>query len=288
MAVATAKIVWTQSTANKTVNRLLQLIRDFVVSNGWTVLTDNSALASPYIVLTYNRNTGYTGDNPIVHIAYLTTSSTNRFVMTAYETWNTVTSTGTNPSSNADRYAPVVSTTDNMTYYISCDSTFILVWSIVDHPTLSQTYRGPHGITCIERRAGDTDTGPFYGIVTDHIMNNGTNPGLIYVPKLWNGSVTTAAYYELYTKLSAITGLYGLDEAKKHVIFTQYAARTTLGRLRGQLYGYGLSTYHERVAHGTFLPSEASPQWMLLKPVPDYDNRYTNAVQVSSTITTLS
>jgi hypothetical protein len=296
MPVATAKIVWNQSTSNKTYTRFLQLIRDFLTGNGWTVLTDKTAdVAAYYFVVTYNRNTGYTGDNPIVQIALSTTGTpaNPRIIQTAYESWNTGTATGTNASVNADRYAPGLSLTDNFTFYISCDSTFILTSSSVRTAVSSAfTYKAAYGLVCLERRAGDADTGTFYGIVTDEAW---TNTQRIYVPKLWNGSTGATAYFETRTKLgnpttatsTYLTGLYDLDESNKHVVFNLYASRAASGKLKGKVYGFGVTTFNRRLGHFTLLPSSSSPEWLATKNI-SYDIRYTVAMQVANSISTLS
>jgi len=294
MAVATAKIVWNQSTSNKTYTRFLQLMRDFLTGNGWTVLTDKTAdITAYYFVVTYNRNTGYTGDNPIVQISLVTATAPTRITQTAYESWNSGTATGTNAASNPDRYATMMSLTDNFTFYISCDSTFILTsCSVQSSVSSSYTYRGAYGLVCLERRSGDADTGTYYGILTDEPFSTTQK---IYVPKLWNGSTTTSAYFDTRTKLgnpttatsSYLTGLYDLDESRKHVIFNLYGSRAANGKLKGKLYGCGVSTFNRRAGHFVLLPNSTSPQWLLTK-YNGLDYRYTVGMQVASTISTLS
>lgn len=300
MAVATAKIVWTGNTANKTYTRFLQLIRDFLVSNGWTVLTDKTAdVAAYYFVVTYNRNTGYAGDNPIVQINMITsgTPTNPRIIMTAWESWNSATATGTNGSVNVDRYAPNFNLTDNFTFYISCDSTFILMASSMKTAVANaHMFKGVYGLVCIERRAGDADTGTFYGIFTDEAWSNTAR---IYVPKLWNASVGASAYFDVRNKLGNTStatstyvnnGLYDLDESHKHVIFNLYANRAANGKMKGKLYGCGTTTFNRRVGHFTLLPNSTTPQWILTKNggYGVFDYRYTTAMQVASSISTLS
>jgi hypothetical protein len=158
-------------------------------------------------------------------------------------------------------------------------------------------FKGVYGLVCIERRAGDADTGTFYGIFTDDAW--GSASPKIYVPKIWNGSTAANAYFDIRNKLGntvtatsiyASIGLYDLDESHKHVIFNFYASRAANGKLKGKLYGCGATTFNRRVGHFTLLPNNTTPQWILTKNggYGVFDYRYTTAMQVASSITTLS
>jgi hypothetical protein len=70
MPVFTGKITWRSDTANKSLQKMVTTIRDFVVASGWTVLDDRISAdpLEPYIVVKSTRGTGFAGDDPIVEI----------------------------------------------------------------------------------------------------------------------------------------------------------------------------------------------------------------------------
>jgi hypothetical protein len=299
MPVATAKIYWPTYVANRTVTRLFQLIRDFVTLNGWTLLTDDSGAATPAITVTYNRDTGYTGDNPIVQLISGTSGSNYTITARAYESWNTGTKTGTNLAySNG---LVTYSLTYDSEIWISCAPEFILLSALYQDGAGSGNSMLA-GVTCIERLAGDTDSGTFFGAVSSALQYDnaaGTIAGpKLWVPKLWNGSTGINAYYSVYSELGLSTvnsnflsgGLAFPDENERHVIFKLGAHFQSYGRLKGQLYGLATTTgagdsIPAELPVGVYLPNATNPEWLLART--SY-NAYSFLMQVSSPVTSLA
>jgi len=299
MAVTTAKITWPTTVANRTVTRLFQLIRDFLTTNGWTLLTDDSALATPSITVTYNRNTGYTGDNPIVQLISGTSGSNYTITARPYESWNAGTKTGTNAS-----YV-FGSITYSLTYdseiWLSCAPEFILL-SAIYQDGAGSGHGMVAGVSCIERLAGDTDSGTFFGSVNTYLHGDSTNGPRLFVPKLWNGNTGLNAAYTAYNNLGLSTvdtnflagGLSYPDEAGKNVIFTLGAHAYSYGRLKGQIYGLGMTTgagtLYAEMPLLTYLPNATSPEWLVTRSSasPVSLLSYPMLMQVASTITSLA
>jgi len=288
MPVSTIKVDWPAKVQNRTVSRLVQIIRDFVVSNGWTLLTDESAAASPYITVTYNRNTGFTGDNPIVQI-YTGTSGTNNLVyFRAYESWNTVSKTGTNSAAGVPGLSYKLAN-DNE-FWFSCAPEFILGANISQDGT-TRLFTYVIGVSCIERLPGDEDTGTFYGAVYSSLFSNSPDACIIYVPKLFNGNTSTNASYNVSVPFNSTTGtnvgLTFADQTDAHIVLLPVAHKLDYGRHKGRIYGFALTTHTRRdFGFGTYLPNSTNPEWLVTKW--SGNATYNLLMQVSNTVTVVS
>lgn len=290
MPVATAKIDWPAYVANRTVTRLFQLMRDFLTGNGWTVLTDESSAATPYIVVTYNRNTGFTGDDPIVQLLSGTSGSNYTITARPWESWNTTTKTGTNVAGATGAFT--YSLTYDSEIWLSCAPEFILMSGLYQSGT-GDGHTIVTGVTCMERLVGDQDTGTFYGSIWYGTFGHANGPRF-YVPKNFVGTTGSNAYYSTFSELgypldaNYLGGLHFTDESDSHVIFSMGAHSLTYGRLKGKLYGLALSTnISPELPVCSYLPNNTTPEWLVTKH-SNNNGTYAILMQVSSTITVLS
>lgn len=271
--MATAKIEWRSNTPNKTVTRFLQLIRDFAIdqtANGgrWNLLYDNSTdVAAPYFVITYNRNTPYPGDNPIVMVSS-TVGANPTISVRAYESFEAP--PGVNLASAHASDLAGYSLTNNTDFWITASPTHFLVASSFVNGLGTGIYAA-HGVACIERLTGDSDSGTFYGQMG---VNAWSSTKSLYVPKRWDGALTTSAVFNISNVLNNTDnrGLIGTDEAGKHAIFDMAVSRPDFGKLKGKLYGVATATYGQDLAPGLFLPDSTSPEWLVTKgsTTPDF------------------
>lgn len=305
MAVLTAKVEWRANTANKTTQRFLELLRDFIVTTaGWTLLTDQigSGAENAYFVVTKDRQTGFTGDNPIVRIQYLDGigkgwNNAGSFIkFTCYSAWSGT--TGTNPttmlspwddfsSSAADgggKYymssaqALNFSTVFDTDFYISVDTTgkFILATSkVIDWGNTSSgassngVLYGPiQGIACFERLAGDTSTGTYFGHVDTCRTLFKHTVGRFPVPLRWDNvnSSNSDCYFNVGTRLGiGYNTLTNVNESGKHVMLDLELRRQDYNRIRGKIYGLALTTQTQLFPHHTIFPSVSAPEWLICK-----------------------
>jgi hypothetical protein len=152
MATTTLFCQWRNTTVSRSRIKLIQAIRTFLTASGWTVVDDQSSGATaPYIVVTRNRATGFTGDNLLVRIRARLDNATERLSLRTYSSWNAVTHVGTNQeflTGSEERLRSVmVSYNTNMDLYVSCDSTFIVIHSSVADPTFSSPLIGVLSMT---------------------------------------------------------------------------------------------------------------------------------------------
>lgn len=272
MAVSTLSVQWTSSTAVRTQTKLIEVIRDFLQTNGWTIVDDMSStgwthggVARKAIVVTYNRNTGFSRDNPLILINALLSSSIEYLYFYAIDSWNTSTKTFTGMTTNPYAYTKV-SYTSNLDLLISCDSTFLLMTSKIAGVRQTSGAQALSGVCCYERYAGDQDGGSFYGSVV--FSTSGIN-----VPRIWydtstfsNNSSSTAQM-----NLSTIVGanwscLSSVDEAGNDVIFPVYVNKFDYGRHKGILYGLRVTTTSAAVTDGTVTGVVDGNAWYIVKP----------------------
>jgi hypothetical protein len=310
MAVVTACVQWRGNTptANRTNTHMLMTLRDFIVGTGvgqggWTLLTDQTTATRPYIVVTFNRNTGFPGDNPIIYLGVYAGgqnyTSSPYVYMLPYESWDSTALVGTNPgvvNAGANSYFdPAWFTVDAISpYSLSEDSD---LWISVDTTglfilTSSQWNSGDGlgnypvtGVTCVQRLAGDSDLGSFYGHFDQFTWGNSKT---FYIPKRWDGQTGLNGVLSSQNKLGQPNnnGLYYPNESGQHVIFDMGCSFPTLGKLKGQLYGVGTTTYSYGLGHHTLLPNATSPQYLNTKW--NGDMRWSLTMQVASTHTILS
>lgn len=107
----------------------------------------------------------------------------------------------------------------------------------------------------------------------------------MYIPKRWDGATTSASYIGVTTRLGGTvnTGLYGVDETGKHVVLDLGASLANQGRLKGRLFGVGITTFGYELGFGMLLPSVAAPEWLVSKWAADL--RYSIVMKVASVIT---
>lgn len=184
MALVTKKIEWRLTTPLKTQEKMLDLVVGVATDAGWTVLYDQSSLATdPYVVLESNRPpTGFVGDI-IKMVVQVGTNSNGAsvpgpFLMTyPIEDFDTGTNTminvgdGGDAAINPDQYSITLwrhtsvvpfSLTYDSDVWVSVDTTFFLMTGQMDN-FLGTGLNPVHGVVNFERLAGDTDPGTFYG-----------------------------------------------------------------------------------------------------------------------------
>lgn len=268
MAVSTLLVQWTSSTATRTTTKLIQVIRDFLQTNGWTIVDDLSVTGwtsggqtRSTIVVTYNRNTGFERDNPLIIINTWTQSSIWYLYLYPIDTWNTSTKTYTGMNVSPYVYTKI-SFTSNMDLLISCDSTFIVMTSKINNVRQSLALSG---ICCFERYSGDQDLGSYYGSVV-------FNTAGIGVPRLWSDAQSFASGSTGTSKmnLSTIVGanwssLSTVDEAGNDVIFPVYVNKFEYGRHKGMLYGLRVTTNNASVTDGTISDVIDGNAWYIVK-----------------------
>jgi hypothetical protein len=268
MAVSTLLVQWTASTTTRTATKLTQVIRDFLQTNGWTIVDDMSSTAwnyggqnRPSIVVTYNRNTGFTGDNPLILISTYVQSSVNYLYFYAIESWNTSTKTFTGMTSSPYAFT-VISYTSNMDLLISCDSTFIVATCKVGGVRQSNQL---FGVCCYERYSGDQDLGSFYGTVVF------TTSG-IGIPRIWHNTTafgsnsTSSAQMNIGTIVgNNWSALSTVDEGGNDVIFPIYVHNYAYGRHKGLLYGMRVTTNSATVTDGTITGAVDGNAWYIVK-----------------------
>lgn len=307
MAVLTAKIEWRAATANKSPQRMLELLRDFIVTTaGWTLVTDQigSGTHNAYFVVTKDRATGYSGDNPIIKVEYGDGAGQNwsfrvpQIFMTAYSAWSGT--SGTNQTAAQHPWGYVGSNSYNMRYYwysnttlafspvydtdfyISVDTTgkFILGTSkVVDWAQADVTYplgvlNSPiHGVACFERLAGDTSSGTFYGVVSSPMLLNPNWPnsgyaGYLPVPLRWDGMTAdnNQCFFNVGTRLGeGWAPLRMVNEQGKHVMLDLQVRRRDQNKIKGKLFGLVQATATALFPHHTIFPSVAAPKYILSK-----------------------
>lgn len=271
MAVSTLLVQWTASTATRTPTKLIQTVRDFLQTNGWTIVDDLSVTGwtsggqtRSTIVVSYNRNTGFVGDNPLILINTWTQSSIWYLYAYPIDTWNTSTKTYTGMNVSPYAYTKI-SFTSNMDLLISCDSTFFLMTCKIDGVRQTSGSNALSGICCFQRYPGDQDSGSYYGAVVF------TTAG-IGVPRLWYESAAFASGSTVTSQmnLSTILGanwssLSTVDEAGNDVIFPVYVNKFDYGRHKGILYGLRVTTNSASVTDGTVTNAVDGNAWYIVK-----------------------
>jgi len=268
MAVSTLSIQWTASTATRTATKLIQIIRDFVQTNGWTIVDDMSSSGWTYggqtrqaVVVTYNRNTGFSGDNPLIIISTYVQASVNYLYFYAIESWNTGTKTFTGLTTSPYAFT-ATSYTSNMDLLISCDSTFIVGTCKVGGVRQSNAL---FGVCCYERYSGDQDLGSFYGTIV--FNNNG-----IGVPRIWYDTSSYSSNSATATQMNIgtivgnnWTSLSTVDEAGNDVIFPVYVHNYQYGKHKGIVYGMRVTTNSATVTDGTITGVVDGNAWYIIK-----------------------
>jgi len=268
MAVSTLLAQWTASTTNRGRQKLVQTIRDFLQTNGWTIVDDMTVATWTYggqarhaIVVTYNRNTGFSGDNPLVIISSYVASSVEYLYLYAIESWNTSTKAFTGMATG--RYAfTVVSYTSNMNFHLSCDSTFIVMTSSIAGVRQSNALSG---VCCFERYAGDQDLGTFYGSIV-------FNSNSIGVPRSWSNTTvfgsngTSSDVLNFNTLIGANwTAMTVVDQAGNDVIFPVYITDVLYGRHKGIVYGMRVTSNRAGITDGTTTGVIDGNDWYIVK-----------------------
>ncbi len=275
--MATAKIEWRPYPAQlqdlKTPQRMIRLLRDFITKptgdggGGWTLLADTTDdVTTPYFVVTYDRGTGNPGDNPIVKVLCNATGAPPSLEVRCYESWSG--STGVNEATIGANRQVFFSTTQNSDVWLSVTPEYILMAGTFVNGS-SNGMCSVTGVCCIERlTSDDRDQGTFFGMFDQNTWGTSRQ---FFVPKRWDGQITSSAWFMATTKLAYTDnrGMVGSDETGKHVIFDIGVHKNDFGKLKGKLYGVGTSTYGLDLTPGMLLPNSSAPEWLVTKTTSD-------------------
>lgn len=322
MAVKTAKIEWRASTTGKTPKRMLELLRDFIVTeSGWTLVTDQigQGAHAAYFVVTKDRATGFAGDNPIIKVEFMNGGVNNpgmgmsnyarypSIFIECYSAWSGT--TGTNLANGQWTY-PGQYGYDNRMYwygpnqllafselydtdfYLSVDTTgkFILGTSKVIDYSNYQYSQGAilspiQGVACFERLAGDTSAGTFFGSVNSYMFAGYSNRGYFHVPVRWDGMVSSDrdCHFQLGTRIGVgYQALSNVNEVGKHVMLDIELHRQDKNKIKGKLFGLAITTQTIHFQHHTIFPTIAAPEWIIAKHPTGNDTHAISAMYNSA------
>jgi hypothetical protein len=250
MALFTTYIQWRTPFVNNNRQHLANLFKSHFINAGWTVLDDQSTQSDPYVVVTFNRATGFIGDNIIVQVGCLNDGS-EVVRLTAYSNWDLVTHTGTDGTTTT--YNLTVSYTSDCDIYISTDSKFTTISAQVNS---SNSSNFTIGICAYERLAGDNDLGTFYGTWAVIVPTNVTSP------LLWDKRNNIGL--PCSTILGGATSLTGVNEAGNDILLPFYVSAPTYGKHKGELYGVRICSISSTIVTGTITPIIDGYQWRII------------------------
>lgn len=234
MALATAKINWTAATATRSKTALMQILRDFMAANGWTIVDDMTAAADSGFVVTTDRGSGFASDNPLIWIRCYD-NGTLYLYLYGVSSWNTATHTYGSLDNSYPNF--LMSITQDMELIVSTDAAEGWLAATAKVAGVRQGTDQLIWAGCVERLAGDQhDTYPLWGTW------KASETRYVYVTKAFNGSMGVAGYFADTLLGNGAVTLTSVNEAGNDVCFKFYAQNYPYGIHKGQLYGLMATT----------------------------------------------
>lgn len=270
MAITTTKIQWRSPYS---LSDLATKIKAHYATAGWTMVDDQSAGNPRYFVVTKDRGTGLSGDNPIV-IVNVEPYWPGVYLRTC-DSWDATAHTGTNVTQAQEGTIQIQNADCDL--YISTDDGFTWMTALNGSSVLNTPLIG---VATMERRAGDVDGGAMYGVWRSEYAHT------LRVSSVKNGETTLATnlYYSVSTPIGGGYALAGVNDAGEDVMFSLVPFVSAYGKMKNQINGLRACTAN-KFANGADTGAAVIDgyKWMFI----NHNSSFCFAIPVASSITTV-